>query len=147
MARGLKIVEGDWVIENSRISVVEKNEKAKRDFHKFLCTDAEYDGNETSYYRYNPKYGVILNQPHIFRGLDRNAILDLLGRYLAASIRHYVQLQETRQNLSVEEIIRDIKFTIFVNPDNKQKINFKIELLMYNQEDYETLGIYSQQVV
>jgi len=147
MSKGLKLLNGDWVIEKRKLVLVDKYDKAKRDFHKFLCTDAEYEGNEVEYNRYNPNYGVALNQPHIFRGLDRDAILDLMGRHLAASIKNYVQLQETRQNLSTEEIIRDIKFTVFVDPTNRQKIKFKIELLMQGTSEYDTLGIYSQQVV
>ena len=72
MAVGLKIVEGDVVINNAGlIDVVEQTAKCLRDFGKMISTKKEYYGNETAYYRYNPSYGTELENKSRYRGMSK----------------------------------------------------------------------------
>lgn len=146
MARGLKIENGDWVIENKSLVTVDKYDKVRRDLHKFLLTEKEYDENVTEYFRYNPNYGVELNRVFLYKGLDTQTIIDQMNKSLKNSLKWYISLQESRSNLSYEEIILDMQFYIFIDPDNKTKLKFKVDLLMQGNKTYNTLGVYSQEV-
>lgn len=146
MSRGLQIVNGDWVIKSKSISIIEKQDKVKRDLHKFLLTDIESYVNTTTYTRYNPKYGVALNNPDLYKGLSTATIIDQMNSSLNKSLKWYITLQESRSNLSYEEIILDLQFYIYLDSDNKTKFKFRVDLLLQGYKTYNTLGVYSQEV-
>ena len=146
MAVGIKISSGCFVIADKALVLVENTDKVKRDFNKFLLTEKVYPGNETTYTRYNENYGVELNRTDLYRNLPVDTIMDNMSLSLKSSLKWYVQLQESRANLSEGEIIRDIKFQISRDENSVSKIKFKVSLLIYNEDSYTTLGTYSQQV-
>jgi hypothetical protein len=146
MAIGLQIQNGDWVIQDSAILTVEKQDKVKRDVHKFLSTDQEYDDNITSFSRYNPQYGIELNKRSLYRGLSIDSIIDQMNKSLSTSLKWFLSLQESRANLSYEEIILDMQFYVFLDPDSKTTLKLKVDLLLQGSKTYNTLGVYSQEV-
>ena len=146
MATGIKIVNGSFSISEKKLQTVEEQEKAKRDLHKFLATDQEEDTGTSESVRYNPSFGVLLNRLDLYRGLTIDNILDCMSASLKESLQWYVMLQESRSNLSYGEIIRDIKYYIYRDPDVPNKIKFNIQILMEGDTSYSTLGVYSQKV-
>ena len=114
MAVGLKIVNGDIVISASgNIEIVEQDKKCTRDFGKMLITEKEYNSNTTTYTRYNPDYGVELNNKSLFAGLSRMSIRDTIITLLNEAIKRYINLQESRDNLDIGEIITSINFDAY----------------------------------
>ena len=147
MATGFKIENGDWVIQDGSVVTVSKQDKVKRDLHKFLLTESEYPDNLTSYSRYNPQYGVELNRTSLYRGLTTDTIIDQMNKSLTNSFKWYIALQESRANLSYEEIILDMQFYIFIDPDSDLTLKFRVDLLLQGNPTHTTLGVYSQEVV
>jgi len=146
MARGLQMQNGDWLVQDRALVLVEKHDKVRRDLNKFLLTEQEYDTNLTSFSRYNPSYGVQLNNIIMYKGLSTTMIIDQMNKNLSASLKWYLNLQESRSNLSYEEIILDMQFFVYVDPDIATKLRFSIELLLQGNKTYSTLGVYSQEV-
>ena len=146
MAIGLQIKNGDWVIDNRKVVIVQKQDKVKRDVHKFLTTDSEYEDTLTTFSRYNPKYGVELNKRSLYRGLSIDTMIDQMNKSLSASLKWFLALQESRANLSAEEVIQDMQFYVFQDPDSKTSLKLKVQLLLQGSSTYSTLGVYSQEV-
>ncbi len=128
MAIGLQFVNGDFVLSNKRLVFVQNIDKVKRDFVKFLVTDKETSSNKTTYTRYNPSYGTNINNVELYKNLTQKATLDMLELQLSDSIKYYVTLQETRNNLSMSEVITDLVFSVYQDLNNAQKIRFNIQL-------------------
>jgi len=119
MAVGLKIVGGDFVLDGSgALDFVTEGDKCLRDFGKMLVTDNEGADNVTSYYRYNPTYGNQLRNLSRQTGLRKNVLLTFAKELVYITIQNYLDLQERRDNLSEGEIITDIKYDVYYDPDN-----------------------------
>ena len=144
MATGFKFVNGDFVIENKQLVVVENYEKTKRDFVKFLTTDKETTENKTKYRRYNPNYGTEINRLSLYKNLTPKSIMDAMEQKLGEAIQYYVKLQESRKNLSLSEVITDIEYLVYQDLYNKQKINFQIKITTASSQS-STLNL-SQEV-
>jgi len=147
MAVGLKIINGDFVINNSGLlEVVDQNDKCIRDFGKMLVTEREYTGNTTKYYRYNPKYGTELNNKNQFRGMSRLAIRDTAILLLNSAINDYLRKQETRDNLDLGEIIRYVNFEVFYDVGDLRKLIIEIFFGTAYSNEAIFLGEYEQSV-
>ena len=129
MAAGLKIVNGDFSIDVSgALEYANEGEKCLRDFGKMLVTDNEGIDNITTYYRYNPSYGSQLKNLSRQTGLKRNSLLNFAKELVYISIRNYLDLQESRNNLSEGEVIVDIKYDVYYDPNNLSTILIPMSL-------------------
>lgn len=129
MAVGLKIIDGDFVIrEDGAIDTITGNQKCARDFEKMLKTESVNFDIDPNNARYNPYYGTQLYNRDLLKGLSPSAIIDTLNSSIKESIGYYIKLQEKRRNLSANEIITDIQYIVYQDPENKQRIivNFKV---------------------
>jgi hypothetical protein len=147
MAIGLKIVNGDFVLDNSgQVQMLNVAEKCRRDIGKFLITESEYANNETTYYRYNPQYGTEINNKILYEGLPRSAIRDTVVTKLNEALRYYVTNQETRNNLDLEEILTGFDFDVFFDSFDPTKLLIDIRFQTLTADE-ETLGQFEQRVV
>ena len=146
MAIGLKMNNGDFIIESKKLSFIQDNEKLLRDFRKFLMTDAEQENNLTLYYRYNPKYGTIINNKQLYINLSTASIIDLINQNLSEGIKYYITLQESRTNLSLGEMITNIEFMAFTDSTDKRVIKIPINIVT-PKNNVINVGIFSQTTV
>lgn len=145
MAVGLKIVDGDIVIQDKKCVLVSHKDKASRDFYKFLVTESEHAENKTPFIRYNPKYGTELNRLSNYKNLDRLTILDVMNSKLREALQWYTKLQESRTNLSLGEIITSFNFVIYNHPLDPQSIVISIDGRLASGETIN-FGNFGQQV-
>ena len=129
MAIGVKIVDGDFLIQNRKLIFVQDNEKLLKDFRKFLLTEAETTNNATTYYRYNPKYGTLINDKSLYMNLSNDSTIDLINQNLGKSIKYYIALQEARSNLSLGEIISNVEFMTFADPYDARVIKISMKII------------------
>ena len=123
MAVGLKMISGDFIINNSgTLDIVTETDKAVRDFGKMLITKKEYQENITTFTRYNPTYGTELDNRSKYSGLSRAAIRDVVVTLLNEAITNYIALQEQRTNLSVGEIVTSVNFDAFYDIEDKRNL-------------------------
>ena len=116
MAVGLKIIDGDYVINNDgTILGISGNDKGKRDFEKMLLTDAVDMEKNPNTIRYNPLYGTKLNHKDLFKNVKTTVAGDIIDSLIREAVDYYLKLQENRTNLTAEEIITDIE--IYTYPD------------------------------
>ena len=147
MAVGLKIINGDVVINNAgTLDVVEQNAKCSRDFGKMLVTDAEFEENITPYYRYNPAYGTQLNNRRLYRGLSRAAMRDTIIMLLNDAINTYIKIQEARVNLDLGEIIRYINFEVFYDVESLADLIIEIKFGTAYSNEEVNIGQFSQSI-
>jgi len=129
MAVGLKIIGSDYSIrEDGTLDLVASSEKCARDFEKMLKTESvNFDLNPNTV-RYNPYYGTQLYNRSMLKGLSLSATVDVLNSSIKESIGYYIKLQESRSNLSVNEVISNIDYIVYPDPTDKQRIiiNFKV---------------------
>jgi hypothetical protein len=143
MAIGLKIVDGDYIIDNSGTVVsVSGKDKCARDFEKMLITEATNPELDESTDRYNPIYGTRLNDKALYSGVGIDSAVDMINFMLAQAIQYYITLQEQRNNLSADEIISDIEFTTYPDIENKQQV--LIDFTVYNGPNAVNVGQFTQ---
>ena len=146
MAVGLKIIDGDVVVNNrGTLDVSSGNDKCLRDFGKMLQTQKENDKNFTEYYRYNPEYGTNLGQKELFNGISRHAAVTTINLLIEEAIQDYLSIQESRSNLSPEEIITNVDYHTYFDPDNKSQIICSIKITNGHGEEIDA-GIFTEQV-
>ena len=146
MAFGFKILDGDFVIESKKLTQVINNDKLLRDFRKFLLTESEDANNLTSYNRYNPKYGTNINNKSLYTNLSTSSVIQLINQNLSSSIKYYVTLQEGRSNLSLGEIITNVEFMTFLDPNIKTQIDIAINIIVPGN-NVLTVGTFNQSIV
>lgn len=147
MAVGLKIVDGDFIINGSgTVDVVTESEKAVRDFGKMLVTKKEYPENLTTYTRYNPKYGTELDNRSKYAGLSRELIRDVVISLLNEGITEYIILQETRSNLSLGEVITSVNFDAFYDIQDKRNLVVPITISTASNSKEISMGQYIQTI-
>jgi hypothetical protein len=135
MAAGLKIVDGDIVIQSSgMIETTSGSRKCLRDFAKMVTTKSEFASNESSTYtssineassvstRYNPSYGTELDNFALYRGLSRAAARDMVIMKLNEAIDNYLRLQESRTNLELGEIISYVNFDVVYDTSDMRRL-------------------------
>jgi len=147
MAIGLKIVEGDFVLDNSGlVEMLTPAEKCSRDIGKLLITKSEYVGNETTYSRYNSQYGTEIDNKLLYAGVSRSIIRDTVITKLNESLTYYVSLQELRNNLDIEEVLTGFDFDVFFDSYDPTTllINMRFQTLTADQQ---TLAQFEQKVV
>jgi hypothetical protein len=146
MAVGLKMINGDVVInESGCFEIVNPAQKCSRDFGKMLVTDAEFENNVTTYYRYNPDYGTQLNNKLLYNGLSRLAVHDMVVFKLNESISNYIQKQEQRRNLNLEEVITNVDFDVLFDSTDLRRLLIDIKYSTLYETDV-TAGQYIQTV-
>lgn len=128
MAVGLKMINGDWVFDAGSVDFVDSGEKCLRDFGKMLVTDTEGSDNITTYYRYNPAYGNMLRRLYNQSGIKRDALLEFANDLVFMTVRNYLDLQEQRDNLSEGEIIVDVSYDTYYDPNNSAVILVPISI-------------------
>jgi hypothetical protein len=146
MSFGFKILEGDFIIENKKLIQVIDNDKLLRDFRKFLMTESEDANNLTTYDRYNPKYGTNINNKSLYTNLSTSSVISLINQNLSNNIKYYVTLQEGRSNLSLGEIITNIEFMTFSDPNIKTQIDIAINVIIPGN-NVLSVGTFTQSVV
>ena len=128
MAVGMKIVNGDFVINQSGgIDMVEETAKGTRDFGKMLITGKEYPNNTTTYDRYNPEYGTELDNKSQYVGLSRMGKRDSVIMLLNSAIATYLKLQESRSNLDFGEVITNVEFDAFYDVRDMRNLIIEIK--------------------
>jgi len=128
MAVGMKIVNGDFVINQSGgIEMVEETAKGTRDFGKMLITGKEYPNNTTTYDRYNPEYGTELDNKSQYVGLSRMGKRDSVIMLLNSAIATYLKLQESRSNLDFGEVITNVEFDAFYDVRDMRNLIIEIK--------------------
>ena len=147
MATGLTIVNGDFVINGSgQVDTVSQEDKCIRDFGKMIATDREFFGNETSYDRYNPNYGIELNNSSLFYGLSRLAVRDIVISILNQDIRDYLTMQENRNNLDLGEIITSVNLEAYYDVEDLRNIILEIRIKTAYSGQEISLGQFNQSV-
>jgi len=147
MAIGLKIIDGDFIINNSgTVDTVTEVEKATRDFGKMLITKKEYTDNTTTFTRYNPLYGTELDNGARFRGLSRASIRDTVISLLNEAIVEYLALQEKRDNLSIGEIITSVDFDAFYDAQDMRNLVLPIKFTSASGSQEISMGDYIQPI-
>lgn len=147
MAIGIKVVNGDFVINNSgTLDLIGPSDKCSRDFGKMLSTKTEYVGNETSFYRYNPSYGTQLDNNTMFSGMHRDTIKDVIILLLNEAMSDYLKLQESRGNLSIEEVITGVRFDAYYDPLEPAILRLDIKYSTIIGDD-QSPGTYMQRIV
>ena len=147
MAVGLKIVSGDFIInENGHVETLVPKEKCSRDFGKMLMTDIENTTNETEFIRYNPTYGTSLNNQLNYQGLSKPAVKDVLIMLVNQAIANYISIQEGRNNLTVDEIITSVDFTVYFQADDFKKALIDIKYKTLSSAQEQSLGQFTQSV-
>lgn len=147
MAIGLKIVDGDFVLDPSGVvEMLNSSEKCSRDIGKFVITESEYVNNETTFYRYNPLYGTEINNKILYSGLPRSSIRDVVVMKLNEALTYYISLQENRNNLNLEEIITDFNFDVFFDSIDPSKLIITIRFQTLSASE-QILGQFEQRVV
>lgn len=145
MAVGLKIVEGDFIINPSgSVAVVEQNEKCSRDFGKMLVTSKEFIGNTTSFDRYNSDYGTELENRSMYFGLSRMSIRDVVILLLNQAISNYLKLQEGRNNLDYGEVITEVDFNVYYDVQDLRNLMVDIKFKTALGGGYITAGQFIQ---
>ena len=128
MAVGMKIVNGDFIINQSGgIEMVEETAKGTRDFGKMLITGKEYPNNTTTYDRYNPEYGTELDNKSQYVGLSRMGKRDSVIMLLNNAIATYLKLQESRSNLDFGEVITNVEFDAFYDVRDMRNLIIEIK--------------------
>ena len=128
MAVGMKIVNGDFIINQSGgIEMVEETAKGTRDFGKMLITGKEYPNNTTTYDRYNPEYGTELDNKSQYVGLSRMGKRDSVIMLLNSAIATYLKLQESRSNLDFGEVITNVEFDAFYDVRDMRNLIIEIK--------------------
>lgn len=147
MAAGLKMVEGDFVINASgNIEVVSQTDKCSRDFGKMLVSAREFAGNEASFYRYNPNYGTELDNKSLYAGLSRMSIRDVVIGVLNTAIQDYLSSQESRDNLDIGEIITGVDFDVFYDSADLRNLIVDIRFTTAQSTNEVSLGQYVQPI-
>jgi len=147
MAIGLKIIDGDFIVDSGGIvQMLTPAEKCSRDIGKLLITKSEYIGNETTYSRYNPQYGTEIDNKLLYAGVSRSIIRDTVITKLNEALTYYVSLQESRNNLDLEEILTGFDFDVFFDSYDPTTllINMRFQTLTADQQ---TLEQFEQKVV
>ena len=146
MAVGLRIVEGDFIVnESGTLETLLPSQKCARDLGKVLVTEIENYNNETEYYRYNPNYGTYLNNTLLYSNLSRVAARDAVVLGLNTALANYLSLQESRLNLDMDEIITGINFDVMFNAEDMKELLINIRYTTLSSGE-QTLGQFSQTV-
>jgi len=144
MAVGLKIIDGDFCVTAAgTVEVVENTDKGIRDFDKMLKTDAEISTNLTTYYRYNPKYGNYLVSMTGAMGSKKH-LLNTAKDLINNTIKNYISLQESRSNLSLGEILIDISYDVYYDPNNPSTILIPMTITTAESTNSATSITYEQ---
>ncbi len=144
MAIGLKMIDGDFFFTASgSIETVSGKDKGTRDFDKMLRTDAEISTNLTTYYRYNPNYGSYLVCMTGAMGSRKN-LLNSAKDLIDKTIKNYIALQESRNNLSLGEILVDISYDVYYDPNNPSTILIPMTITTAESTNSTTSVTYEQ---
>lgn len=145
MSIGIDIINNDLAIHEGKLQFIQKESKAARDFKKMLSTDACGTSEDLTYYRYNKSYGLLLNKMEYYKGLSQSAKVDMVKLLLSQGISNYIKVQESRSNLSLEEIISNIDFYAVPSTADKSIILVNIVLTLASGQQIN-LGPYEQSV-
>lgn len=147
MAVGLKIVNGDFILDHAgSIVMVEQVDKCTRDFGKMLITDKEYADTTTTYDRYDPDYGTELNNKSRYVGLSRMGKRDAIIMILNEDVAAYLKLQESRSNLDFGEVITNVDFEVFYDARDMRNLIIEINFETAYGGQPVSLGQYIQNV-
>jgi len=147
MAVGLKMVNGDFVINQSgKVAMVNEVDKCTRDFGKMLITEKEHADNTTIYERYNPDYGTELNNKSLYTGLSRMGKRDIVIITLNSAISSYLKLQESRDNLDFGEVITGVDFDAFYDVRDMRNLIIDIKFETAYGSEPISLGQFVQNV-
>jgi len=147
MAVGLKMINGDFILNPSgKVEMVNEVDKCIRDFGKMIITDQEYDGNTTTYERYNPDYGTVINNKNLYTGLSRMGKRDAVIMALNDSIASYLRLQESRDNLDFGEVITSVNFDAFYDVRDMRNLIIDIKFETAYGSTPVSLGQFVQNV-
>lgn len=145
--RGFAFNNGDLVLDESGYFVtVSSIDKVKRDLYKRLMTDKYWVSNGTTYYRYNPNYGIILNNSSIYDKVVGADLLTVVNNAVQAALVDIVNSQKADSNLPYDEIIDTFDYYSYFDVYNPSVIKCKITVKLVNGTTSD-LGTFSQKVV
>jgi hypothetical protein len=149
MATGLKMIEGDFVINpNGSTPFVTETDKCARDFLKMMLTPSASTPNTTvddsGIYRYNALFGNDLINIKSFGNMPRDQVLDSVNLLLESAIKNYMDLQDSRLDQSYGELILSIDYDTYYHPDYNNQVLFDITIT--TAAGTINVGTFSQQV-
>ena len=119
MSFGFKYLNGSFSISPSgKIEQTTDSEKFKKDIYKMILTDS--DGR---------KYGTQIRKL-IGSKMKMNSLENNLKQMLKQAIYNYTLIQKTNQFLSDDETIDNASLDVWVDPDDKNQLDFKIEFIL-----------------
>lgn len=105
MSFDLKLIDGDLVLKDSKITTIVDTEKLIQDILKLCYTDA---GSNV----FNPWYGSYLSRVIVGSAMDDKILIDVSKSQLLSSLQNLVQLQQLQiksfQRISADEQINAI---------------------------------------
>ena len=141
MAVGMELINGDWNINGEgKVSLVMGRDKCARDFNKMLKTEIVNFTLDPTNTRYNPYYGTQLYDPNLLTGMPPSTQIDILNTAMASAIKYYIQLQENRTNLSIDEVITNIDSMIYQDPSNKERLIIKMTVYTGSSNSFSILS-------
>ena len=154
MALGLQMTAGDFVINpNGSVAYVSDTAKATRDFLKMMQTPIAPNTNTTvtnGVYRYNPTYGNRLVSIKALGSMTQDQIIASVNLILSQDIQNYVDMQDSRADQSLGEIILALNYTVFFKTpyaNTPSVLNtVYISFTMITPSATTSVGTFSQQV-
>ena len=141
MAVGIAFNNGDFNINGEgKLALVMNSEKCARDFNKMLKTEIVNFTTDPNNTRYNPYYGTQLYDPNLLKGLSPSTQIDILNTAMATAVNYYIKLQESRTNLSIDEVITNVDSMIYQDPSNKQRLIIKMTVYTGNSNSFSVLS-------
>ena len=129
--RAFAFKNGDFIYNAAGFfNKVSGTEKVARDINKLLCTNQYSEGNATSYYRYNPGYGVRLNNKNLFKGLGEADIINRVNELLKEALEYFVNIQKNQTNIPIEELVQYFDYYSYYDTKNKNIVRVKITITM-----------------
>ena len=154
MALGLQMIAGDFVINpNGSVAYVVETDKASRDFLKMMQTPTSPNTNTTvsnGVYRYNPTYGNRLVSIKALGSMTQDQIIASVNLILAQDIKNYVDMQDSREDQTLGEIILSLDYNIYFKTpyaNTPEVLNtVYITFTMTTPSTTINVGTFSQQV-
>ena len=145
--RGFEIKNGDLVLnESGYFQVVTSLDKIKRDLYKRLTTDKYWGNNGASFYRYNPDYGIVLNNQTIYDKVQGAELITVVNKAVQTALVDMVNVQKSDTTLPYDEIIDTFDYYSYFDVANPSVIKCKITVKLVNGSTLD-LGTFSQKVV
>ena len=111
-------------------------EKVGRDITKLLCTNQLSEATNSPYYRYNPKYGVRLNNKNLFKGLGEADIIAKVNELLKEALEYYVGIQKNQDNVPFDELVKYFDSYSYFDSKDRSLVRIKLTITMMDDSTF-----------